>query len=64
LVAICAAGKMSHMNLTSSALLRILAFVAFVLDIVLILANASAGKFELILIPLGLGLWVLSTLIP
>jgi len=55
---------MSHMNLTSSALLRILAFVAFVLDIVLILANASAGKFELILIPLGLGLWVLSTLIP
>ena len=52
------------MNLTSSALLRILAFVAFVLDVVLILANASAGKFELILIPIGLALWVLSTLIP
>ena len=54
----------NRVNLTSSALLRILAFVCFVLDVVLILVNASAGKLELCLIPAGLALWVLGTLIP
>lgn len=52
------------MTLTSGVLLRILAFVAFVLFIVLVLIKATAGTFEEILPVLGLGLWVLSTLIP
>lgn len=52
------------MTMNGSVLLRILAFVAFILDAILVLASLSAGKFELILIPLGLALWVLSTLIP
>ena len=48
---------------TSSVLLRILAFVAFVLYVVLVLIKAAGGTFEEILIPSGLALWVLGTLI-
>lgn len=52
------------MNVTAGWLFRVLAFVCFVLLVILIAAKASAGTLESILLPLGLALWVLSTLIP
>ncbi len=52
------------MTMNGSVLLRILAFVCFVLFVILVLISATGGKFEEILVPSGLGLWVLSTLVP
>ena len=52
------------MTITGSWLLRVLAFVCFVLLVILVAAKASAGTLESILLPLGLALWVLATLVP
>lgn len=52
------------MTMNGSVLLRILAFVCFVVLIVLIIVKAAGGTFEELLLPAGLGFWVLSTLVP
>lgn len=50
--------------MNGSFLLRVLAFVCFVIDIILIVVKADAPTVEEVLIPLGLALWVLSTFVP
>jgi hypothetical protein len=43
--------------------LRVLALVAFLVDVVLIAVDAAAPKLIAILLPLGLALWVGSTIV-
>ncbi len=50
--------------MNGSILLRIVAVVCFALLVVLIVAKASAGTLEEILLPSGLLAWCLSTVVP
>jgi hypothetical protein len=51
------------MTVTPGWLFRVLAFVCFVILVILIAAKASAGTLEAVLLPLGLALWVLAEII-
>jgi len=49
---------------TSSVLLRIVALICVVIWIVLVVAKVAGGTIEEILPWLGIGFWILSTLVP
>jgi hypothetical protein len=50
--------------MNGSILLRIVAIGCFALLVILIVAKASLGTFEEVLLPSGLLAWCLSTVVP
>ena len=47
-----------------SFVLRVIALVLFLVDVVLIQSDSSNGKLVAVLLPGGLAAWVLSTIVP